>query len=241
MKVNYFKVIGLILLLGFVFLIGYQLGLVNTPQKAVKDRAKALSDSKKKGEAIKVLELGRRELQLVIDAVELDVYKAELYKNLARQYFMRDMWIKALENAQEAINFLPTDANLYLIIGVSFYQLSKVSENENQVNDYLQRSEVNLSKAIKINPDYIDARYAYALIKIDKGEFSEALENLNYILMLEPKNVQALFARARVYYEIGELLKSRDDYSRLLELLLPNDPRRKKVVTNIEIIDSQLK
>ncbi|MGB9622075.1 MAG: tetratricopeptide repeat protein, partial [Brevinematia bacterium] len=235
------KVIGLILLCVFMFFVGYQLGLVNTPQKAIKDRARALQEKQKAGEAIKNLELGRRELQLVIDAVELDVYRAEIYKNLARQYFMRDMWIKALENAQKAIDFLPTDANLYLIIGVSFYQLSKVSENKDQASEYLQRSETNLSKAIKINPDYIDARYAYALIKIEKGEFGEALENLNSILTIEPKNVPSLFARARVYYEIGELLKSREDYVNLLELLLPNDPRRKKVINNIQIIDSQLK
>ncbi|MEN2998600.1 MAG: tetratricopeptide repeat protein [Brevinematia bacterium] len=232
--------IGIVLLSGFMFFIGYQLGLVNTPQKAVKDRAKELSDRKKKDEALKVLEMGRRELQLVIDAVELDVYRAEIYKNLARHYFMRDMWGLAIENAQKAIEFIPTDANLYFIIGVSLFQLSKVIEDKDKVEEYVNRAEANVEKAIRINPDYFDARYSLAIIKIEKGDFKSALEHLNYVLNLEPRNVSALFARARVYYELGELFKARDDYTKLLEILLPNDPRRKKVIKNIEIIDREI-
>ncbi|MFN4244651.1 MAG: tetratricopeptide repeat protein [Brevinematia bacterium] len=232
------RAIAIIILCFFSFFVGYELGLVNTPQKVVKDRAKQLSEKNKK-EAIKELELGRRELQLVIDAVELDVYRAEILKNLARQYFMRDMWALAIENAQKAIDFLPTDASLYFIIGVSLFQLSKVAENKSE--EYVNRAEVNLEKAIKINPDYFDARYSIALVKIEKGDFKSALEHLNYVLMIEPKNVSALFARARVYYELNELMKSRDDYSKLLEILLPNDPRRKKVIRNIEIIDSSIR
>ncbi len=234
------KAIGILILCAFTFFVGYQLGLVNTPQKAVKDRARELSEKNKKKEAIRTLELGRRELQIVIDAVELDVYRAQIYKNLARQYFMRDMWALAIENAQNAINFLPTDANLYFIIGVSLFQLSKVLEDKSKIQEYLSRSEINLEKAIKINPDYFDARYSLALVKIEKGDFKSALEHLDYVLNIEPKNISALFARARVYYEIGELLKARDDYSKLLEILLPNDPRRRKVIKNIEIIDSEM-
>ncbi|MCX8029858.1 MAG: tetratricopeptide repeat protein [Brevinematales bacterium] len=232
--------IGIIVLCLFTFFIGYQLGLVNTPQKAIKDRATELVEKNKRNEAIKVLELGRRELQLVIDAVELDVYRAQIYKNLARQYFMRDMWSLAIENAQKALEFLPTDSNLYFIIGVSIFQLSKVLEDKSKLDDYIRRAEINLEKAVKINPDYFDARYSLALVKIDLGDYKSALEHLNHILMLEPKDVPSLFARARVYYELGELLKSRDDYSKLLEILLPNDPRRKKVLQNIQIIDSQM-
>lgn len=234
------KAIGILILCGFTFFLGYQLGLVNTPQKAIKDRARELSEKKQKKEALRTLELGRRELQLVIDAVELDVYRAQIYKNLARQYFMRDMWVLAIENAQEAINFLPTDANLYFIIGVSLFQLSKIAEDKRKIEEYITRAEINLEKAIKINPDYFDARYSLALVKIEKGEFKSALEHLNYVLNLEPRNVSALFARARVYYELGELVKARDDYTKLLEILLPNDPRRKKVIRNIEIIDSEM-
>lgn len=232
--------IGVILLCSFTFFVGYQLGLVNTPQKAIKDRAAELIDKNKRGEAIKVLELGRRELQLVIDAVELDVYRAQIYKNLARQYFMRDMWKLAIENSQKALNFLPTDANLYFMIGLSLFQLSKTLEDKEQIKNYIDRAEINLQKSLKINPDYFDARYSLAIVKIEKGEYSSALEHLNYVLNLEPNNVSSLFARARVYYELGELLKARDDYIKLLNILLPNDPRRKKVLENIRIIDSQM-
>ncbi len=232
------KVVAIAILCLFSFFVGYQLGLVNTPQKAVKDRAKELVDKNRKGEAIKNLELGRRELQIVIDSVELDVYRAEILKNLARHYFMRDMWGLAVENAQKAISFLPTDSSLYFIIGVSLFQLSKVAENRS--SEYIDRAEINLEKAIKINPDYFDARYSLAIVKIEKGDFKSALEHLNYVLNIEPRNVSALFARARVYYELNELLKARDDYSKLLEILLPNDPRRKKVIKNIEIIDSSM-
>ncbi|MCS7299383.1 MAG: hypothetical protein RMJ37_05445 [Spirochaetia bacterium] len=232
--------IGVILLCSFTFFVGYQLGLVNTPQKAVKDRATELIDQNKRGEAIKVLELGRRELQLVIDAVELDVYRAQIYKNLARQYFMRDMWGLAIENSQKALNFLPTDANLYFMIGLSLFQLSKTLEDKEQIKNYIDRAEINLQKSLKMNPDYFDARYSLAIVKIEKGEYGSALEHLNYVLNLEPNNVSSLFARARVYYELGELLKARDDYTKLLNILLPNDPRRRKVLENIRIIDSQM-
>jgi tetratricopeptide (TPR) repeat protein len=240
MKVNYVNVVIFVLILGFVFFVGYQLGLQNTPQNAIKAKAKYLSEKGKKEEAIKELELGSRELQIVIDQVELDVFRAEIYKNLARQYFMRDMWAKAIENAQKAIDFFPTDSSLYFIIGTSLFQLSKVVEDETTKNAYIDRAEKNLEKAITLNPDYIEARYTFALIKIEKRDYLEALNQLNYVLNLEPRNVPALFARARVYYETGQLLKARDDYSKLLEILTPNNPKRKKIMENIRIIDEEL-
>jgi|GEM_PF-3020893 len=240
MKINYLNVILSILVLGFVFFVGYELGLQNTPQNAIRAKAKYLSDKGKKEEALKELELTSRELQLVIDTVEIDVFRAEIYKNLARQYFMRDMWEKAIENSQKAIDFLPTDESLYFIIGTSLFQLSKVIEDQKTKESYIDRAEVNLEKVISINPDYIEARYTLALIKIDKGDLGEALNQLNYVLNLEPKNVPALFARARVYYEMGQLLNARDDYSKLLEVLTPNNPKREKILENIRIIDEEL-
>ncbi len=240
MKTNKLSVILFVLAFLFVFFVGYQLGIRNTPQKAIMDRVRSLYDKGEKDKAIKELELGARELQLIIDKVEMDAYRGKIYKEEARHYFFRDMYQKALEYASKASSIFPNDPILYFIAGASMYQLSKTSSTSESYQ-YKESAKENLKTAIKLNKDYLDARYIYALIMVEENNYQEALENVNYVLRIEPKNIEFLFLRARIYYELGRLLEARDDYSKLLEILPENSTRKRKVIENIKIIDQQIR
>ena len=53
----------------------------------------------------------------------------------------------------------------------------------------MKEATTSLQEAIKMKPNYRDARLAYALILVDKGQRQKAIEELNYILTrIDPKD-----------------------------------------------------
>ena len=71
----------------------------------------------------------------------------------------------------EAITYAPTEAKLYYNLGLTYARLGD-----------LENAEKVFEKTISLKANYRDARLAYALILIDKGNREKAKEHLNYIL-----------------------------------------------------------
>ncbi|KKU04025.1 MAG: hypothetical protein UX03_C0005G0009 [Candidatus Woesebacteria bacterium GW2011_GWE1_45_18] len=71
----------------------------------------------------------------------------------------------------EAITYAPTEAKLYYNLGLTYARLGD-----------LENAEKVFEKTISLKANYRDARLAYALILIDKGDREKAKEHLNYIL-----------------------------------------------------------
>jgi putative inorganic carbon (HCO3(-)) transporter len=79
--------------------------------------------------------------------------------------------LNARDTLLETIKQAPTDAKLFYNLGLIYAR----------IGDTQSALEI-LEKTIKLKPNYKEARFAYALILIDKKEFQKAKEQLNYIL-----------------------------------------------------------
>jgi len=71
----------------------------------------------------------------------------------------------------EGISLAPTEAKLYYNLSLTYYRM----------NDIDMAIET-LKKTIDLKANYKDARYAYAIILLERGDKSEAINQLNYIL-----------------------------------------------------------
>jgi tetratricopeptide (TPR) repeat protein len=77
----------------------------------------------------------------------------------------------AIETLNQAIVQAPTDAKLLYNLGLS---LVRIGQTDKAIEI--------LEKTIELKTNYKDARLAYAILLIDKGEKAKAKENLEYIL-----------------------------------------------------------
>jgi putative inorganic carbon (HCO3(-)) transporter len=80
-----------------------------------------------------------------------------------------------LLNAKEilltTIKQAPTDAKLFYNLGLTY---ARIGDSQSSLQ--------TLEKTIEIKPNYRDARFAYALLLVDKKEYQKAKEQLQYIL-----------------------------------------------------------
>ncbi|MCS7279374.1 MAG: tetratricopeptide repeat protein [Thermodesulfobacteriaceae bacterium] len=67
------------------------------------------------------------------------------------------------------------------------------------------------NQVLSLNPDYVKALEARAVIYLQKGEVDLAEEDLRCALKLEPEN-------ARIYYRLGQVYYRKKDLDQALEL-----------------------
>ena len=79
--------------------------------------------------------------------------------------------LEAKKALLEGIRLAPTEAKLYYNLSLTYYRMNDV---DNAI--------ATLKKTIDLKANYKDARYAYAIILLDRGNKSEAIEQLKYIL-----------------------------------------------------------
>ncbi len=80
----------------------------------------------------------------------------------------------AIENSTK---LAPTDAKLFYNLGLTQYQLNQT-----------EQAETNFAKAVELKENYVDARYALAVVLYDLGKNTEALEQTTYLI--DKMNVQ---------------------------------------------------
>ncbi|HPQ41692.1 MAG TPA: tetratricopeptide repeat protein, partial [bacterium] len=68
---------------------------------------------------------------------------------------------------------------------------------------HLTLAKQNLQRILEVEPDYMKARELLADISIERGEFEEAVGNLEYIASRQPENSQAILALSRLYVHLG--------------------------------------
>ncbi|MDP3764768.1 MAG: hypothetical protein Q8Q95_04070, partial [bacterium] len=119
--------------------------------------------------------------------VEVIVNNAESYRNLVPLVQgSEDLAIQSYEKAiiLEPINpFIKTQlGQLYLVKSNLFNQQGEVDE------DLVTKSRNVLEEALKLNPNYANARYFFALIQDKEGNKKEALENFKILKSTNPDN-----------------------------------------------------
>jgi len=76
----------------------------------------------------------------------------------------------------------------------------------------LQKALEHLEKALKLDPDWIDARGLFADVLLDLGRTEEAIDNMDIALEGDPKNIHYLS-------QLGRMLVASGRYSEAIELL----------------------
>jgi O-antigen ligase len=109
-------------------------------------------------------------------AVELSPSNLNIRRNRARLFIRLSIidptyLIGAKETLIEAVELAPTDAKLFYNLGLTLARLGEFNE----------AIEI-MEKTIEMKANYRDARFARALLLIDKGRNEEAISELSYIL-----------------------------------------------------------
>ncbi len=146
----------------------------------------------------------------VEDVLNADIRTGMWYRILAIRYMDNGMYAKALENFRMAIQYYPTNQNLYYYVGVCAGYLAKASldfaatGSSAERSRYLALSESAYLRAIELEPRYVRALYGVSVLYVFEMERpEEAIRHLSVVLDVEKKNVDAMFILARAYFMSG--------------------------------------
>lgn len=106
---------------------------------------------------------------------------------------------KAIECFNSALAQDPTYSQAALYLGRSYEALFDTD-----------KAEAAFKKAIDIDPDYLDARTAYASVLLDTGSLDEAVRQLNSVVQRDKKNGQA-------WYLLSQALCRKEAYDQAID------------------------
>ena len=146
------------------------------------------------------------------------------YKMLGTRYIEKKMYGEALKCFQSALEYYPDNQNLYYYVGLCAAYMSHAALDydatgsaEKKAN-YLKLSEEAYLRAISIEPRYTRALYAIScLYDFELGKPESAIPNLEKLLTIETKNMDAMVLLARCYFETYEFDKAISMYDRIIE------------------------
>lgn len=198
------------------------------------NRGKKLSKAYKEDRAEK-WEQAIKEYDIVIKMkVDAREYQANLYRKLGKYHMQMDHWNDALENYLKAKEILPNEGLVHYRLGLCYSQLSRSAENKAQQEELIRKAEESYQMALKLNPALIDPLYGLGIIYfLVYKEYNKGIKYMGEVLTRDPKNIDARFALARFYYEMGELGPSLDFYKSLLNIVPERDQRYQQVKDNI--------
>ncbi|MBQ4235807.1 MAG: tetratricopeptide repeat protein [Treponema sp.] len=163
-----------------------------------------------------------------IDLVTTQAQEGIWYKILGTRYLDEQLYGKAYEAFQKALEFYPNNANLYYYLAVCAGYISNSTIDWNVHDDgsvaatkmkYLRVSEESFMRALSIDPKYYRAMYGLGVLYVfDMGEPEKAVPYLEEYLRTQTKDTDGMFVLARAYYENLEFEKSIALYDKIIEL-----------------------
>jgi len=157
----------------------------------------------------KITKLEKEELK---DAVTISRL-AEQYNLIGTFYLERRLWDMAINSFDSSIKYGNRNANSFYSLGLA-YANRGIEKNSADDKD---NAEYNYRKAIEINPDFPDAKYALSILLFyhrENGK-NEALTLINEILVKNNRHYPARFANGRFNYELGNKEKALTIYQEL--------------------------
>lgn len=157
------------------------------------------------------------------DVLNADIRIGIWSKILATRYLDNKMYGKALDNFRTAIEYYPTNQNLYYYVGLCAGYMAKsaldyelTGTNRDQVR-YYELSESAYKRAIELEPRYVRALYGLSVLYVfELGRPQDAIPHLEKIMEIEKRNIDAMFIYARALYETGEYDISVEIYDRII-------------------------
>ena len=155
----------------------------------------------------------------VEDIILAETKTANWYKILGIRYLDRQMYGKALENFQAAIEYYPTNQNLYYYVGLCGGYMAKAALNDYGSRDhYLELAESAYLRAIEIEPRFARALYGLSILYVfELDEPEKALPYIELFTQIETGDMDGKMVLGRVYYSIGEFQKAVDVYDGVIK------------------------
>lgn len=158
------------------------------------------------------------------DVLNADIRIGIWYKILATRYLDNKMYGKALENFRTAIEYYPTNQNLYYYVGLCAGYMAKsaldyelTGTNREQIR-YYELSESAYKRALELEPRYVRALYGISVLYVfELNRPQDAIPHLEKIMEIEKRNIDAMFIYARALYETGEYDTSVEIYDRIID------------------------
>lgn len=176
------------------------------------------------------------------DVLNADIRVGMWYKILAIRYLDTRMYGKALENFRTAIEYYPTNQNLYYYVGVCAGYMAKASLDyeatgkSSERGRYLELAESAYLRAIELEPRYARALYGLSILYVfELDEPAKAIPLLELFMDVESTDYDAMFVLARAYYATGEFERSVAMYDKILSTS-KNEKRRSEAEANKAIV-----
>lgn len=157
------------------------------------------------------------------DLVNTDIRLGIWYKILATRYLDNRMYAKALDNFRTAIEYYPTNQNLYYYVGVCAGYMAKASldfdaKGSTQERDrYYRLAESAYIRAIEIEPRYERSLYGLSVLYVfELDRPANAIPHLELIMEIEKRNFDVMFLLARAYYMTGQGDRAIPLYDRII-------------------------
>ena len=155
----------------------------------------------------------------VEDIILAETKTANWYKILGIRYLDKKMYGKALENFQTAVEYYPSNQNLYYYLGLCGGYMAKAALNDYAKRDhYLEMSEEAYLRAIEIEPRFARALYGLAILyAFELDEPEKALPHIELFTQIETGDLDGKMVLARVYYSLGEYQKAVSVYDAVIK------------------------
>lgn len=166
------------------------------------------------------------------------------YKMLAVRYLDNKMYGQALEYFQKAIQFQPTNQNLYYYVGLCAGYMSKTcldykatgASTTTEKYNYLKLAESAYLRAIEIESKYGRALYGLGVLYVFELDQSEkAIPHLEKLLSFDTRNFDAMFVLARAYYMQGNYEKAASLYDKIASQT-KSEEKKQEALSNKKIV-----
>ncbi|MDR2304465.1 MAG: tetratricopeptide repeat protein [Treponema sp.] len=195
-------------------------------KKSHRELAKRIAELSPKGGPPETIEGLSKAIALYEDQIALNlkegVQTATYWKILATRYIDKKLYNEALKALEQAVYYNNEDPTLFYLTGLSAGVVAKSSldfpdTEENLRIRYFTLAEQAYLRSIELDPDYPKPRYGLAILySFELGRPLEALPHLEHYAELLPRDMNALFALARVYYQTGNNERALEIYDRIV-------------------------
>ncbi|MDR2607721.1 MAG: tetratricopeptide repeat protein [Treponema sp.] len=195
-------------------------------KKSHRDLAKRIAELSPRGGPPETVEGLSKAIALYEDQITLNlkegVQTASYWKILATRYIDKKLYNEALKALERAVYYNNEDPTLFYLTGLSAGVVAKSSldfpgTEENLQMRYFTLAEQAYLRSIELDPDYPKPRYGLGILySFELGRPLEALPHLEHYAELLPRDMNALFALARVYYQTGNNERALEIYDRII-------------------------
>ncbi len=192
-------------------------------------RMAELDGNEEDAESVRSLKSDMRKVDSAVEkTISLVRDLGTYWRLLGLKYMDYQMWGKAIEAFDEAIDIEPNRAVLLYKRALCSGQMALSIVDSAVRKDFIAQAETGYRRVLAISPRYSPAMYALAVLLVyEFGGFQEAAELLENYLRIERSDVKARFLLARAYTENGQIADALDVYGEIDRIAGAEEDRQK--------------